>query len=158
MARLYNRSHDSAGEPPPESLQLPVHALLRRGAGGRVPHTRASPRPRARRDPPGSLRAEPPLAAAAGASPRSPRAREGARRAGHRRRARRDGRSLAGPLDDGRRDGDVPRREPVRLEDDDVLVVLAAGELTADDLLKLVHLEPVENAGLDGLDQVGRLE
>ena len=57
-----------------------------------------------------------------------------------------------------RRDRDVPRREPVRLEDDDVVVGLAARELAGDDLLQLVHLEPVEDAGLDRLDQVGRLE
>ena len=32
------------------------------------------------------------------------------------------------------------------------------GQLAGDDLLQLVHLEPVEHAALDGLDQVARLE
>ena len=49
-------------------------------------------------------------------------------------------------LDHPRRDGEIPGREPVRLEDDDVVVLLPAGQLAGDDLLKLVHLEPVEDA------------
>ena len=47
---------------------------------------------------------------------------------------------------------------PVRLEDDDVLGRLRALDLPGDDLLELVHLEPVEDALLHGLDQVARLE
>ena len=43
---------------------------------------------------------------------------------------------------------DVPRGEPVRLEDDDVVVRLPAGDLARDDLVQLVHLEPVEDARL----------
>ena len=35
---------------------------------------------------------------------------------------------------------------------------LAARDLAGDDLVELVHLEPVEHAALDRLDQVGRLE
>ena len=34
----------------------------------------------------------------------------------------------------------------------------AARQLACDDLLQLVHLEPVEHAALDRLDQVARLE
>src|SRR5215469_12106824 len=55
-------------------------------------------------------------------------------------------------LDRSRCDRDVPRGEPVGLEDDDVLVRLAPGHLLGDDLLQLVHLEPVEDARLDRLD------
>ena len=35
---------------------------------------------------------------------------------------------------------------------------LRPGDLARDDLVQLVHLEPVEDAPLDGLDQVARLE
>ena len=35
---------------------------------------------------------------------------------------------------------------------------LAAAQLARDHLLQLVHLEPVEDAACDGLDQVARLE
>ena len=45
----------------------------------------------------------------------------------------------------------------VRLEDDDVGVGRPALDLAGDDLLELVHLEPVEHAALDRLDQVSRL-
>ena len=55
-------------------------------------------------------------------------------------------------------EGDVPRREPVRLEDDDVVVRLTPGERARDDFVELVHLEPVENAGLHRLDEIARLE
>ena len=55
-------------------------------------------------------------------------------------------------------DRDVPGREPVRLEEDDVVRRAAARELSGDDLMELVHLEPVEDAALDGLDQVSRLD
>ena len=55
-------------------------------------------------------------------------------------------------------EGDVPRREPVRLEDDDVVVRLTPGDLAGDDLVELVHLEPVEHAGLHRLDEIARLE
>ncbi len=59
---------------------------------------------------------------------------------------------------DGRRCGDVPRGEAVRLEDDDVLVGLPARHVSRDNLLQLVHLEPVEDARLDRLDEIGGLE
>src|SRR5205814_2054026 len=55
-------------------------------------------------------------------------------------------------------DRDVPGREAVRLEENDVVVRLAALELAGDDLLELVDLEPVEHPRLDRLDQVARLE
>src|SRR5256885_8688557 len=61
-------------------------------------------------------------------------------------------------LDDSSRDCDVPRCEAVGLEDDDVLVRLAATHFPRYDLLQLVHLEPVENARLHRLDEVGGLE
>ena len=51
---------------------------------------------------------------------------------------------------------DVPRGDPVGLEDDDVLVGLPSGK-TGHDLVELVHLEPVERSRVDGLDQVGGL-
>ena len=41
---------------------------------------------------------------------------------------------------------DVPGGEPIRLEQDDVVVRLSARDLPGDDLVQLVHLEPVENA------------
>ena len=53
---------------------------------------------------------------------------------------------------------EIPGRDPVRLEDHDVGVGGAAVELPRDHLLELVHLEPVEDAALDRLDQVARLE
>ena len=56
------------------------------------------------------------------------------------------------------RDRKIPGRETVRLEDDDVLVGLAARQLARDDLLELVHLQPVEHALADRLDQVARLD
>jgi hypothetical protein len=59
---------------------------------------------------------------------------------------------------DLRAEGDVPGREPVRLEDDDVVVRLAARELARDDLVQLVHLEPVEDSGLHGFDEIAGLE
>src|SRR6266516_3062475 len=65
---------------------------------------------------------------------------------------------LARLLERGRADRDVPRGDPVRLEEDDVVVGLAARELSRDDLLELVYLEPVEHPGSNRLDQVSRLE
>jgi hypothetical protein len=62
------------------------------------------------------------------------------------------------PFEHRRSDGDVPGGETVGLEDDDVLVRLATRNLARDDLLELVHLEPVEHPGLDGLDQIGGFE
>ena len=53
---------------------------------------------------------------------------------------------------------EIPGREPVRLEHDDVRVGLPSLELSRDDLLQLVHLEPVEDAGSHRLDQVARLD
>ena len=47
---------------------------------------------------------------------------------------------------------------PFDLKSDDVLGGRAALQLAGDDLLQLVHLEPVEDAALDRLDQVARLE
>ena len=59
---------------------------------------------------------------------------------------------------DGGSGGDVPRRDPVRLEDDDVVVRLPSRDVAGDDLGQLVHLEPVENSLRDGLDEVAGLE
>ena len=53
---------------------------------------------------------------------------------------------LARELDDARADGEIPRGDPVRLEEHDVLVGRAALHLARDDLLQLVHLQPVEHA------------
>ena len=53
---------------------------------------------------------------------------------------------------------DVLRGDADALEDHDVVVVLAAGRLAADDLGQLVHLEPVEDTALDRLDQVAGLD
>ena len=61
------------------------------------------------------------------------------------------------PFDQLHRHREVPRRDAVRLEEHDVIVGRAARKLAGDDLLQLVHLEPVEHAGFDRLDQVGRL-
>src|SRR5439155_15160666 len=68
------------------------------------------------------------------------------------------GRLASGPLDRDSAERDVPGGQAVRLEDDDVRVGLPARQLSGDDLLQLVHLEPVERARLDRLDQVGRLD
>src|SRR2546428_6063890 len=65
---------------------------------------------------------------------------------------------LARLLERGRADRDVPRGDPVRLEEDDVVVGLAARELSRDDLLELVYLEPVEHPGSNRLDQGSRLQ
>ena len=64
--------------------------------------------------------------------------------------------SFARELDDARAGGQVPRRDAVRLEHDHVVVGCAAGNLPRDDLLQLVHLEPVQDPLLDGVDQVTR--
>src|SRR5207249_409277 len=85
------------------------------------------------------------------------------RRCGHRRalRARLDLQTdllLTGVLEGCGADYDVPGSEAVRLEDDDVVRGAPSGELARDHLLELVHLEPVEDAALDGLDQIARLE
>ena len=82
------------------------------------------------------------------------------------RKGRTDGRRIVASVGDSarpysytrRRDGNVPRRQPVGLEDDDVLVQLPPCDFARDDLLELVHLEPVEDAGRDRLDQIGGLE
>src|SRR3984893_2329682 len=66
--------------------------------------------------------------------------------------------ALPGPLERGGSDCDVPGREAVRLEEDDVLVGCPSDQVAADDLLQLVHLQPVEHADLDRLDQVAGLE
>src|SRR5712691_1439120 len=66
--------------------------------------------------------------------------------------------ALARALDRRGADRDIPRREPVRLENNDVVVGLAPAQLVGDDVLQLVHLEPVEDAALDGLDQIAGLE
>src|SRR5262249_60575944 len=66
--------------------------------------------------------------------------------------------ALACPPDGGRADRDVPGCEAVRLEDDDVVVRLPARELTGDDFLELVHLEPVKHPRLHRLDQGARLQ
>src|SRR5947208_3633768 len=55
-------------------------------------------------------------------------------------------------------DGDVPGGESVRLEDDDVVGRLTALELAGNNLLQLVHLEPIEDAGLHRLDQIARFD
>ena len=70
----------------------------------------------------------------------------------------RDQPGCAGQLDDAGSGGQIPRREPVRLEDDDVVVARSALHLAGDHLVQLVHLEPVEHAARDRLDQVARLE
>src|SRR5581483_6857554 len=67
------------------------------------------------------------------------------------------GAALARELDDPRARREVPGRDPVRLEEDDVVVRRPSLHLAGDDLLELVHLEPVEEALLDGLDQVAGL-
>src|SRR6266511_2926871 len=137
---------------------LPLRTELEGGPGRRVHHPGAPPRTPAGGHSRGSLRPEPAHQAAAAAPARAAGGREGARRAGHRRGARNARDALIGTRDDGGRGRDVPRREPVRLEDDDVVVALPAGRLACHDLLELVYLEPVEYPGLDRLDQVGRLE
>ena len=132
---------------------VPLHALEQGGARRRVRD------PRARRgrtlaeilDDPYIRNRLTTRAARAPARPARDRARASARtdrrrapssnvaRARARRRARARARRA-------RADRDVPRGEPVRLEDDDVVVGLAARHLAGDDLLQLVHLEPVEDA------------
>src|SRR5581483_10245622 len=82
-ARLYNPSRGGAiRELHPESILVPLHAVVRRGAGRRLPHARAPTRPTRRGDPAGPLRAEPP------------------ERAAHRRGARSDALALARLLDE----------------------------------------------------------
>ena len=54
-------------------------------------------------------------------------------------------------------DRDVPGSDPVRLEDDDVVVALTR-KLAGDDLVELADLEPVELAGGHRLDEVAGLE
>src|SRR4029079_19498675 len=125
--------------------RLPLRALVEGGPGRRIPHARAPARAGARRDPPGSLCAETADTAAAGPPARPARHREDARGAGRRRRPRVTRPELARLRDDRCRDSDVPCGEAVRLEEDDVLVALAPGNRSADDLLQLVHLEPIEH-------------
>src|SRR5206468_12768797 len=55
-------------------------------------------------------------------------------------------------------DGDVPGGDADRLEEDDVVRRAAPRDLARDHLVQFVHLEPVEDAALDRLDQVARLE
>src|SRR5205085_10040885 len=65
--------------------------------------------------------------------------------------------ALARPRDRRRADREIPRRDPVRLEEHDVVLRCAARRLARHDLLELVHLEPVEDALFDRLDEVARL-
>ena len=108
-------------------------------------------------------------AAAAGGRPSAPRRRVirelGDDIAAARSKARRPARLAQAAADAAPRaldrdgaDRQVPRGDPVRLEDDDVVVGLPSLDLTSDDFGELVHLEPVEHPLLDGLDQVARLD
>src|SRR6185437_12605741 len=66
--------------------------------------------------------------------------------------------TLARIRDDRSRDGDVPRGETVRFEDDDLVVGVTAARRAGDDILELVHLVPLQHAVRDRLDQIRRLE
>src|SRR5215210_714302 len=126
---------------PPEPLRVPLYPLVERrpDRGLRDPRARARPvagrHTRRRRAP---ARARPRAGRAGlelGSDPRLPRPFQ---------------RKCGG--------GDVPRSNSVRLEEDDVVGRLPTLRLADHDLLELVHLEPVEDALLDRLDEVTRFE
>src|SRR5215208_1089492 len=151
---------------PPQPVLVPLRALVVGGTCGGLHHPRARARADAAGDPRRPLRPQPALAAAAGpvARPRRhhPRDRPGHRRLGAglaagRLEPRPDA-ALPRALQRGSADGHVPRGEAVRFEQDDVAVRLTTRQRARDDLLQLVHLEPVQHAVFDGLDQVARLE
>ena len=137
------------------------------GAGRGVRHPRAPPRPVARRDPRRPLRHEPParreqIAAAARPARHHPRGR---RRRSHRARALAEQRlelaadaALARELDHARADGESQAAIPFDLKTTMSSSDARPWTLAGDDLLQLVHLEPVEDAALDRLDQVARLD
>src|SRR3954447_5320333 len=139
---------------PPQPVLVPLHALVVGGACCGLRDPRARARPHAAGDPPRSVRSEPPLAAAAGAVARPrrhhPRDRAGHRRLGARlaadRLETRSDPALARAHERRSADGPVPGGDPVRLEEDDVGVRLTPAQLARNDLLQLVHLEPVEHA------------
>src|SRR4029453_10390643 len=144
---------------PAQPVLLPLRPLLPGRAAGGVRDPRARARPLAGRGAPGPLRAEPRIRPGGCAAARPARGDSRARRGPRRPRARPPqlelgpDAALAGALERDSADGHVPRSEAVRLENDDVVVRLAARQLPGDALLQLVDLEPVEHAGLDRLDQ-----
>ena len=64
----------------------------------------------------------------------------------------------ASPVDSDCRRGNVPGRDAVGLEDDDVLAGLPPLQLSGNQLVQLMHLKPVEDAARDRLDQIARLD
>src|SRR5690349_20794733 len=117
---------DSTVLAPQEPVLVPLRALLERGPRGRLPRPRARPRPVDRRDPRGSVRAEPRDAGAACTRARAARGHPRPRRRGRLRGPRppRAERALelspdpavARGANGGDAGGDVPRGEAVGLE------------------------------------------
>src|SRR5439155_16878350 len=153
------------------AVLLSLRPIEYRRAGGRLCDSRARSRTRARRNPRGPLCAESSQPASAAAHARPSAVDPGARRRDRRGLPSRAGIRALGlvrelltdlPLTrapDGRCGNRyVPGRDPVRLEEDDVVRVLTPRQLTGHDLVQFVHLEPVENTLPDGLDQVRRLD
>src|SRR5688572_25720940 len=150
-----------------EPAGLPLRAPEPGRPARRIRDPRARPRTLARGHPERPLHPQPHDTSAASPPAREPRPRPRARERHDRVRADDDAllkleaaadAPLAGELDDARTGRNVPRRDPVGLEDDDVLVALASADLAGHDVLELVHLEPVEQPLRDGVDQVARLE
>ena len=138
---------------------VPVVALAERGADRAVRDPRAPPRPPARRDPAGQLRHEPLHARADPAAARP--ARRGAR-ARRRRRRRREGdtssRSYRASSTTRAAAARSHAASPFDLNSVIASSLGAAGQSAGDDVLKLVHRRPVEDAALDRLDQIAGLE
>src|SRR5712691_4616138 len=162
----YNRSDEQPDQLAAQPVLVPLRAVDDGGAGRRLRSPRARARTRPRRDPRGPVRPEPADAPAdePPAGPPRDRARDRRRHdRGYAPLARagltelEPDAAFARPRERRSPDRDVPGRDPVRLEDDDVVVRVPARRLAGHDLLQLVHLEPVEHARRDGLDQVARL-
>ena len=151
---------------PPESLLVPLHPLVEGGADRRLRHPRARARPAARTR---SSRTRTSGTAARRAQIARlldrPEVIAGARR-GHGRRAAHD---LELELACRRRFSRAApaRRAPIATSQAaipfDLKTTMSSSACRPsssprDHLLQLVHLEPVEHAGFDGLDQVARLE
>src|SRR5215213_5117452 len=148
---------------PAQPVLLPVRAFVDRGTTGVVRDPRARARACAGRHPRRPVRAQPRLPRAGRATARSAGGDPRARRERRRGRAAAAGLelppdpALERALEHERAHREVPRGEAVGLEDQDVFVELPPRELPADDLVELVHLEPVEHARLYGFDQIARL-
>ena len=150
----------------PQSVLVPLPALVGGGPCRGLRDPRALPRANARRDHGGPLRAEPPHARGAAPPARPARGRSTpSARASARPRAARRPRPRAPAPARARARARRPRprpRGPTAAIPFDLKTTMsssrcASAQLAGDDLVQLVHLEPVEDAGRDRLDQVAGL-